>query len=172
MLKIVFPTLFVVTTLAGCANVKSGTWYSREEFVAYNKEGGLMAMTDTYVANRKFDQVVTALKQRSADCLDTDSTMARRSGGIQTMRVTDHFRTAVRVVAPGRAELTTQFTSDGITYLQKVPEGGFYHRAVDIERLTPTTTKVTYYGSSFSGSKETWAMMKKWSDGQALEACP
>jgi hypothetical protein len=170
MQKTALSVLFVATALAGCANVKTGTWYSREEFVTYSKEGRMMSMTDTYVANRKFEQVVAVLKQKSADCLDSDSVMSRRSGGIQTMRVTDHFRTTVRVVAPGRAELTTQYTSSGITYLQKIPDGGFYHRAVDVERLTPTTTKLTFYGSSFSESKSTWAAMKKWSDGQS-DAC-
>lgn len=167
MKKTALSVLLAAAALAGCSNVKTGTWYSREEFVTYNKEGRMMSMTDTYVANRKFDQVVAVLKQKSADCLDTDSVMSRTSGGIQTMRVTDHYRTTVQVVAPGRAELTTQYTSTGMTYLQKVPDGGFYHRAVDIERLTPTTTRLTYYGSSFSGSKETWAKMKKWTDGQS-----
>lgn len=170
MHKAAVPILFAALALAGCAGNHLAP-QSRTEFVAYSTEGRTFSMMDSHVANRKFDLVVATLKQKSQECLDGDANMTRRSGGIQTMSVTDRFRTDVRIVSPGRAELTTQYTSTGIIYLQKIPDGGFYSRAADIERLSPTTTKITYYGPSFDSSKKVWAAMKQWSDGQAAP-CP
>lgn len=170
MVKGILSTLLLAATVAGCSNTKVSTWYSREEFVTYNKEGHMFTMTDTYLANRNFEQVVATMKQKAAECLDSDSTMTRTSGGLQTMRVTDHFRTTVRVVSPGRAELTTQHTSSGIKMVGKVPDGGYYDQAVDLERVTPTSTRLTYYG--LSGWKDNWAAMKKWAAEGQTAACP
>lgn len=75
------------------------------------------------------------------------------------------------MLSGSKAELTTQFTSKGVVYAQKVPDGGFCHRAVDIERISPSSTKLTYYGSRFASSKAAWAAIKEWSDGRA-SACP
>lgn len=87
------------------------------------------------------------------------------------MYVRDDYCATVQNVGAGRAELTVRFTSKGIIYVQKVPEGGFYSMAVDIERLSPTTTKLTYYGNSFDSGKAMWKAVQQWSDGQAV-ACP
>jgi hypothetical protein len=59
----------------------------------------------------------------------------------------------------------------GQIVVQKVPEGGFYHRAVDIERVSPRTTKLTYYGPSLESGKKAWTAIKQWSDGKP-SACP
>ncbi|MFL6691430.1 MAG: hypothetical protein ACJ8GO_00565 [Ramlibacter sp.] len=88
MAKATLSAVFMAATLVACANVETGTWYSRQEFVTWNKEGRMFSMTDSYVSHRKFDDVVAVLKQKSAECLDVDSTMTRKSGGLQTMRVT------------------------------------------------------------------------------------
>lgn len=87
------------------------------------------------------------------------------------MNQTDEYRTVIRLIDNNRAELTTQFTMKGAIVMQQVPPGGFYSTAMDIKRLTPTTTKLSYYGSSFSGSKAKWNAFKDWSDGK-LEPCP
>lgn len=128
-------------------------------------------MMDTHISHRSFEQVVQSLRQKSKECFDTNVTTTRTQGGVRTMNIKDEFRTTVRVLSAGRAELTTQFTSKGIVYLQKVPDGGFYHRAVDIARVSPSKTKLTYYGSKFESSKLAWAAIKQWGDGKAT-ACP
>jgi hypothetical protein len=144
---------------------------TRQEFVQMNVKGAAFSMVDSHVAHRSFDTVVRNLKNKSAECLDTNVTTRRTENGMPTMNVKDEFRTTVRVVSANRAELTTQYRSKGITYAQKVPEGGFYRRAVDIVRLSANTTKLTYYGSSFDSSKKIWATIKQWSDGESAP-CP
>jgi hypothetical protein len=161
--------LAVAAFLGGCTTV--GAPQTRAQFVQDISGGVVFTMTESYVAKRRFDDVVSALRQRAPECFETSSTMTRRSGGITTMNVRDDYHTSVKTVSATRAELTIQFTSKGITYVQKVPEGGFYHMAVDVERLTPSTTRLTYYGPSFDSSKNNWKAIQQWSEGQAA-ACP
>jgi hypothetical protein len=126
---------------------------------------------DTYVAKRRFDDVVKSLKQNVEQCFDQNVTTTRTQGGMTTMNQTDEWRTTVRVVNSNRAEVTTQMTMKGAIVPGKVPPGGLYMTAVDIERLTPSTTKLSYYGSTSSGSKERWDLVKQWSDGKSTP-CP
>jgi hypothetical protein len=174
MRKFVFVS-GVVMALSGCAGMQPAQ--TRQEFVQKNLSGTPFSMVDAYVTKRRFDDVVNSLKQKTAECFNVNVTTRRTEGptspqaGTTTMNVKDEYRTTVRVINANRAELTTQFTSKGIVYLQTIPEGGFYHRAIDIERLTPSTTKLTYYGSSFDSGKKAWAAIKEWSDGKATP-CP
>lgn len=160
----------VATVLSGCAG-GTVTPQTRAEYVQAHVRGMPFSMTDTHISNRSFEQVVNSLRQQSAECFNNNVTTTRTQGGVKTMNIKDEFRTTVRVVNARKAELTTQFTSKGIVYLQKIPDGGFYHRAVDIERLSPFKTKLTYYGSRFDASKAAWAAIKQWGDGKAT-ACP
>ena len=161
--------LVVVAVLSGCAGNNPQT---REEFRKTRLDGVPLNMVDSHLANRRFEDVVNALKQKSAECFNFDVTMRRTQGGITTMNATDEYRTTIRVVGPNFAELTTQFEmKKGQIALQKMPDGGFYHRAVDIERVAPRTTKLTYYGPSLESGKKSWAAIKQWSDGKAAD-CP
>jgi hypothetical protein len=163
-------TVGVAAVLSGCAGGGT-TPQTRAEYVQAHVRGVPFSMMDTHVSNRSFDQVVKSLRQKSEKCFNTNVTTTRTQGGVKTMNVKDEFRTTVRVLSAGKAELTTQFTSKGIVYLQKVPDGGFYHRAVDIARVSSSATKLTYYGSRFDASKAAWAAIKQWSDGKET-ACP
>jgi hypothetical protein len=161
--------ILLLVALTGCAGNNPQT---REEFRKTRLEGVPLNMVDSYVANRRFEDVVNALKQKTAECFNVDVTMRRTQGGITTMNTTDEYRTTIRLVGPNVAELTTQFQmTKGQIVTQKVPEGGFYHRAVDIERISPRTTKLTYYGPSLESGKKAWAAVKQWSDGKA-SPCP
>lgn len=160
----------VAAVLSGCAG-GGATPQTRAEYVQSHVRGVPFSMMDTHISHRSFEQVVQSLRQKSKECFDTNVTTTRTQGGVRTMNIKDEFRTTVRVLSAGRAELTTQFTSKGIVYLQKVPDGGFYHRAVDIARVSPSKTKLTYYGSKFESSKLAWAAIKQWGDGKAT-ACP
>lgn len=155
--------------LAGCGATMNPQ--TRDEYRQTIASGAPLTMTDTYVAKRRFDDVVKSLKQKVDECLQVNVTMKRTEGGMTTMNTTDEYRTKVVAIDKNRAELTTQFTMKGAIVLQQVPPGGFFSTAVDIERLTPTTTKLTYYGASTSGGKAKWDALKQWSDGKQV-ACP
>lgn len=161
------PLLAVV--LAGCAGTLAPQ--SRPEYIQRIRDGGAFLMVDSHVANRGIEQVVATLRQKSRECLTGESQVRRSSGGITTMQLTNRYLTTVRSIDAGHAELTTQFNSVGKAYVQQVPDGGFYERAVDIERLSATTTRLTYYGSSFDDSKKAWSALKEWSDGRTTP-CP
>lgn len=160
----------VAAVLSGCAG-GGATPQTRAEYVEAHVRGVPFSMMDTHLSNRSFDQVVKSLRRKSEKCFNTNVTTTRTQGGVKTMNIKDEFRTTVRVLSAGKAELTTQFTSKGIVYLQKVPDGGFYHRAVDIARVSPSSTKLTYYGSKFESSKAAWAAIQQWADGKET-ACP
>lgn len=155
--------------LAGCGATLAPQ--TRPEYVAKIKEGGAFLAVDSHVANRSIEQVVATLRQKSQECLTGESQLRRSSGGMTTMQLTNQYSTVVRTIDSGRAELTTQFNAKGSAYVQQVPQGGFYERAVDIERLSPTTTKLTYYGTNFSSAMKVWSALKDWSDGR-MSACP
>jgi hypothetical protein len=94
-------------------------WFTREEFRKVIASGAPLTFTDTYVVQRRFDDVVKSLQQKADDCLQVDARMTRTSGGIQTMNTKDEYRTSVRVVDKNRAELTTQMTMKGAIVVQQ-----------------------------------------------------
>jgi hypothetical protein len=154
--------------LCGCAGNNPQT---REDFVKTRQAGVPFNMMDSYVANRRFEDVVKSLQQKAGECLNVDSTMTRTQGGVTVMNARDEYRTTVRVLDRDRAQLTTQFHMKNQIVTQQVPEGGFYARAVDIERASPRSTKVTYYGPSLDSGKKVWATIKDWSEGKS-SPCP
>lgn len=168
-MKTTISILAAATVLAGCTTF--GAPQTREQYVQDISGGIPFTMKDSYIAKRRFDDVVAALRQKGPECFDTTSTMTRREGNLTTMRVQDTYHTSVRTVSAGRAEFTIQTTSKGIIMINKEPPGGYYHMAVDVERLTPATTRLTYYGNSFDSGKASWKAIQQWSDGQAA-GCP
>jgi hypothetical protein len=155
--------------LSGCATNYPQT---REELrKGIVESDSSFKFVDTYVAKRRFDDVVKSLKQNVEQCFDQDVTTTRSQGGMTTMNQTDEWRTSVKVINRNRAEVTTQMTMKGAIVPVKVPPGGFYVTAVDVERLTASTTKLSYYGSTSSGSKERWDLIRQWSDGKPTP-CP
>ncbi len=159
----------IAAVLAGCAGLTPSQ--TREEFVQRKLHGEPFSMVDTHVTKRRFEDVVNTLSQKTAECFNVDITTRRSEGGMTTMNLKDKYRTTVRTVNANRAELTTRHTTKGMATPQKIPKGGLYYRAVDIERLSSGSTKLTYYGPSVAGAKAAWAAMKLWSDGQPA-ACP
>ena len=161
--------LGLVVVLSGCAGMQPAQ--TRKEFVQKNLDGIPFSMVDRHVTKRRFEDVVNSLRRKTAECFNVDVTTTRTQGGMTTSKVRDEYRTTIRAVNANRAELTTQYTTKGMMNLQTVPEGGFYSRAVDIDRLTPGTTRLTYYGSSFDSGKRAWAAIKDWGDGKSTP-CP
>ena len=155
--------------LSGCAMNYPQT---REEFrQGLVSSDSSFKFIDTYVAKRRFEDLVKSLKENVQQCFNQDVTTTRTQGGMTTMNQTDEWRTTIEVINRNRAEITTQMAMKGAFVPAKVPPGGFYVTAVDIERLTPSSTKLSYYGSTSSGSKERWDLIKQWSDGKPTP-CP
>ncbi len=168
MLKL-WLTCCIAVVLAGCAGLTPSQ--TREEFVQRKLHGEPFSMVDTHVTKRRLEDVVKTLSQKTAECFNVDVTTRRSEGGMTTMNLKDKYRTTIRTVNANRAELTTRHTTQGMVSAQKVPKGGLYYRAVDIERMSSGSTKLTYYGPSIAAGKSAWAAMQQWSDGQPA-ACP
>jgi hypothetical protein len=161
-----FASLIIL--VSGCASMDPQT---RDEYRAAVDGGRPFSMKESFVAKRGFDEVVKTLRQKSDECLNVNIKTTRKQDGMTTMATTDEVRTAVRVVNSKHAELTMRMNPKGIIMLNKVPEGGFYRMAIDIDRLTAGTTRLTYYGPSTDHGKRRLAVIKQWSDGKQA-GCP
>jgi hypothetical protein len=158
----------VIALVTGCASMDP---QSRDEYRAAVEGGRPFSMKESFVAKRGFDDVVRMLRQKSGECFNINVRTTRKQDGMTTMDTTDEVRTVVRVVNSKHAEVTMQTTPKGIVMLNKVPEGGFYRMAIDIDRLTAGSTRLTYYGSSTDHGKRRLAVIKQWSDGKQA-GCP
>jgi type IV pilus biogenesis protein CpaD/CtpE len=164
------PVFFVgvILLVSGCASMDPQT---RDEYRTAVEDGRPFTMKDTFVAKRGFDEVVKTLRQKSDECLNVNIKTTRKQDGMTTMATTDEVRTTIHVVNSKRAELTMRMNPKGIIMLNKVPAGGFYRMAIDIDRLAAGSTRLTYYGSSTDHGKRRLAAIKQWSDGKQV-GCP
>lgn len=162
MRKTVFFTSLVIL-VSGCASMDPQT---RNEYRTAVDGGRPFTMKDSFVARRGFDEVVKTLRQKSDECFNVNIKTTRKQDGMTTMATTDEVRTVVRVINSKHAELTMQTNPKGIIMLNKVPAGGFYRMAIDIDRLTAGSTRLTYYGPSTDHGKKRLAVIKQWSDGK------
>jgi len=138
--KLILISFAVV--LCGCSSYPQ----TREEFRKSILGGSGFSYTDTYTSTRRFDDVVRTLKQKTDECLQANVTTTRTQGGMNTMNQTDEYRTTVRIVDKSHAELTSQIAMKGAILTEKMPSGGYYKAAMDIQALSATRTKLTYYG--------------------------
>ena len=58
-------------------------------------------------------------------------------------------------------------TTRGMVMLSKVPEGGEYIVALDIERAGKNSTRLSWY-SRPGGWRDEWELNKQWSEGKDL----
>lgn len=149
--------LFTATAVLGGCALSAGP-QSRSDFVQEKKAGASMTAIDGHIAHRRFDQVVGVLQRKADECLN----LARRGPATHA---------ALRMVGSGRAELTMQVATQPAPFLRRQPEGGAFHLAVDIERVSPTMTRLTYYGPGLETGQKDWTAIKEWSDGEAAP-CP
>ncbi len=156
---------FAVVVLVACAASKT-----RDEFRANVAGGRALSAMDTYVAKRGFDEVTRMLKQKSEECLNYQMTQSHSEGAMTTSKITTNFTASFQVVNNNHAELTIRKNPKGkLSFSPGAPEGGLYYVAIDIDRLTPNTTKLTYYGPS--GWDKGYSAIKSWSDGHPAR-CP
>ena len=154
--------------IAGCSSQFPQTREEYRQLVV--SSDSRFKLVDTYVVKRRFDDVVNSLQRNVPECFDQNVTTTRRQGGMTTMNQTDEWRNTVEVKDKNHAEITTQQMMKGAITI-KMPPGGYYMGAVDIDRLTPATTKLSFYGTTSSGSKERWDLIRQWSDGKSTP-CP
>lgn len=151
-----FVLSFLATAVLGGCALPEGP-QSRSDFVQEKKAGASLTAIDGHIAHRRFDQVVGVLQRKADECLN----LARRGPATHA---------ALRMVGSGRAELTMQVAGRA-AFLRRQPEGGAFHLAVDIERVSPSMTRLTYYGPGLETGQKDWAAIKGWSDGEAAP-CP
>jgi hypothetical protein len=144
---------------------------NRGEFKAALAQGAAFMKVQSHVANRRFEDVVKVLQQKTGECLSYRKTQTgRNQAGRVNYASSDDYTASFRTVSKAHAEITVQHSPGGARIGPKMPKGGFYMMAVDVDRGTGSTTKLTFYGPSM-GWGNTYDAIKKWSDGGAAE-CP
>lgn len=155
-----------VLMLSGCGSVVT-TPQSRGEFTKEILDSPKVGLTESYTSSRRFEDVVRTLEQRWKECYSTAATTTRTQGGMTTMRYTDINHPRWQMINNNLVEFTLQQTTQGMMMINKVPPGGEYIVAMNVERLPGSKTKLTWYSYDlFGSSKESWERNKKWSDGQ------
>jgi alpha-L-fucosidase len=156
--------LVIAISLAGCA----GAPQTREGFKESAKSNTLLGTVDTYTANRRFEEVIAMLDRKWQECYSRRSTTTRTQGGMTTMNYQDTFNPQSRKVSDSLVEMTLQVTTTGMIMLSKVPPGGDFVIALDVERLPANRTRLTWHAGPGKGSY--WEKNKQWSDGKDV-AC-
>ena len=151
---------------AGCAGTTSQT---REELKTNQKNRTLTGFYSTYTANHPFGSVVSTIERKWQQCYNVGITTTHSSGGQQTMKYRDSFHPKARKVNDSLVEMTLQKTTEGMVMLNKIPPGGEYRIALDIERLPGNKTKLTWYSPSVGNWKKSWERNKKWSEGKDVD---
>jgi hypothetical protein len=148
--------------LAGCAT----TPQTREEFKAWTKDHTTMGLYDTYAVSRRFEDVVASLQDKWQQCYNLNVTTTRASGGMTTSRYRDTFHPQSRKVSNALTEMTLQMTTQGMVMLNKIPEGGEYNVALDVQRTPQNKAKLTWYSYVPGGWRDAWELNKQWADGK------
>ena len=155
-----------VIFLVGCAT----TPQTREEFKTWTKQHTSMGLYSSYTVNRPFENVTASLQKKWQQCYNLNVTTTRTSGGMTTSRYRDTLHPHSRKVNDSLIELTLQVTTEGMVMLNKVPEGGEYKVALDVQRLHQNKTKLTWHSYAPGGWRDSWELNKQWSDGKDV-AC-
>jgi hypothetical protein len=158
--------LAIAALLAGCQTSVE----TRDDFKKGIQSHPSLTITGSHTSSRKFEDVVATLERKWKQCYGVQRTTTRTQGGTTTMNYKDTFHPRVRKVNSSLVEMTLQVTTEGMIMLSKVPEGGDYIVALDVERIAGNKTKLTWYSGSLGGWKAAWERNKQWSDGKDV-AC-
>ena len=160
-------SLTSIVLCMGCAT----TPQSRDEFKTLSKNHPAYYITASHTANRRFESVAATLQKKWKECYNVQVTTSRTTqSGMTTSRYRETFHPRITKVNKSLVEMTLQSTTQGMTMLNKVPEGGEYIVALDVVRLSGNKTRIDWY-SPASGWKESWETAQRWSDGKNLP-CP
>jgi len=149
-----------MVSLAGCV----GAPQSRQELKTAAVEHPSLSVTGSYTSNRRLEDVAAALERKWKECYSVQRTTTRSQGGMTTMNYRDTYHPKSRRVSSSLVEMTLQMTTQGMIMMTKVPEGGEYIVALDLERVPGNKTRLTWH--SVMGWTSSWERNKQWSDGK------
>jgi hypothetical protein len=158
--------LAAVALAAGCNTAP----LTRDEFKKGVQSQSMLTLTGSHASSRRFEDAVAMLERKWKECYGFQRTTTRTQGGMTTMNYKDTYHPRVRKVSSSLVEMTLQMTTEGMIMLSKVPEGGDYIVALDVERAAGNKAKLTWYSGSLGGWKAAWERNKQWSDGKDV-AC-
>ena len=118
--------------------------------------------------NRSYEQVTSDLQKHAESCFNFTSTWTRVSGGVTRGGYKLDYNAKFIPVSTTRSRFTIQEVYRGTRIGPKMPEGGFYKVLAEMEKVSSTKTKVSFY--SF-GWLETVDVLKDWAEG-GNTACP
>ena len=156
--------IIIVISLFGCVSAPQ----TRAELKTTVVNHPSLSVVGSHTSNRRFEEVVAMLERKWQECYSVRRTTTRSEGGMTTMRYRDSYYPQSRKVNNSLVEMTLQMTTEGMIMVTKVPPGGDYMVALDLERLPGNKTKLSWY--SAMGWTDSWERNKKWSDGKDV-AC-
>lgn len=151
-------TFLVAVLLGGCAS----TPQTRDEHIALMKSNPSWTIVDTYTSSRPFDEVVVMIDKKWQECYNVNKTTSTTRNGLKS-GYKDEYHPKAYKVSNSLTEMTLQMTTS-MMMLNKVPPGGFYFVALDLQRLSGNKTKLNWY--STSEWKNSWEKNKQWSEGK------
>lgn len=153
--------------VAGCVTSPQ----TRQQLKDASIKSPRMMIADSYVANRSLESVAGSLERKWRECYEVSVTTTRSNkAGMTTSRYQDTFHPKFRRVGNARVEMTLQMTTQGMVALNKVPEGGEYMVALDLDRLPGNKTRLSWHSPRI-GWKDSWETNKQWADGKDVP-CP
>jgi hypothetical protein len=156
--------LIVVISLAGCVAAPQ----TRDELKTTAVAHPSLSVVGAYTSNRRFEDVAASLERKWEECYSVRRSTTREASSGARATYTDTYHPQSRRVSNSMVEMTLQMSTKGMTNLTKLPPGGEYLVALDLERLPGNKTKLSWY--SVRGWTESWERNKQWSDGKNL-AC-
>jgi len=156
--------LIVVISLAGCVAAPQ----TRDELKTTAVAHPSLSVVGSYTSSRRFEDVAASLERKWQECYAVRRSTTREASSGARATYTDSYRPQFRKASNSRVEMTLQMTTQGMTSLTKLPPGGEYIVALDLERLPGNNTKLSWY--SIRGWTSSWERNKQWSDGKNV-AC-
>jgi hypothetical protein len=156
--------LIVAILLGGCVAAPQ----TRDELKTTAVAHPSLSVVGSYTSNRRFEDVAANLDRKWQECYSVRRSTTRIETSGARASYSDTYRPQSRRVSNSLVEMTLQMTTQGMTMLTKVPSGGEYIVALDLERLPGNKTKLTWH--SIRGWTKSWERNKQWSDGKDV-AC-
>ena len=156
--------LLAVVLLAGCVAAPQ----TRDELKTTAVAHPSLSVVGSYTSSRRLEDVAATLERKWQECYSVRRTTTRTTSYGAQASYSDTYKPQMRKVSNSLMEMTLQMTTQGMVMVTKVPPGGEYVVALDLERLAGNKTKLTWH--SIRGWDESWERNKRWSDGKDV-AC-
>lgn len=150
----------VAVMLSACATSPQ----SRDELKSAARAHPTAMIYASYTSKRRFEDVIATLELKWNECYGISKSTTRYGNG-DAAQFRDTLHPRIDKVNGFLVEMTLQVSREGMARLGKVPEGGDYMVALDVERLLGAKTRLTWH-SATAGWQEQWELNKQWSDGK------